>query len=624
MFSRIRSRWVIFAHDVAWVPVSVTLAYWLRFNLGAFPPKFIEEYFCFLVIAIPVHAFTFWLFGCYRGIWRFASIPDFLRLAAAVGVGVLVTVLALFMTIRLVDVPRSAIVLYPLLLLAGVGGARVVYRAIRDHGIRPAADMRPRALVLGAGRAGEMLVRDLLRHGPFHPVALLDDDRLKHGKELHGVRVRGRIDDLPQLVRSYDVSIVLIAMPSAGREVMDRIVRLCTDVRVEFRTLPTLQELSHGKADSSQLRPVTVEDLLGRDPIDLDCGRIADFLANRVVTVTGGGGSIGSELCRQIAAHGPRTLLVIDNSEFNLYRIEMELKNRFAGVNVVAVIGDVRDAALMQRLFARHQPSVVFHAAAYKHVPILEENPCQGVLNNVAGTKVIADVAVEAGVERFVLVSTDKTVNPTSVMGATKRVAEIYCQNLGRRTATRFITTRFGNVLGSCGSAIPLFEEQIRSGGPVTVTDPEVTRYFMTTQEAVGLILQATVIGSGGEIFVMDMGKPILIRELVEKMIRLTGKVPQRDIEVVYTGLRPGEKLHEELFYKNENLVPTQHPKLLQASSFPVDWSALSLGLAELTRAAEDGNTILTIDRLRELVPEFATRTDWSHHARAPHLRVIQ
>src|SRR5690606_16573666 len=324
-----RNRWVIFGHDLLWVPVAITLAYSIRFNLGWMPASSEPMFWRFLAFAIPVHAFTFWRFGCYRGLWRFASVPDLRRIVAAVGTGLFLTLLALFVFYRLEGVPRSVMLLYPILLAGGVAGARVLYRAIRDHGLRLNGDSRPRALVVGAGRGGEMLVRDLLRHGPFHPVALLDDDVLKHGKELHGVRVRGRIDDLPQLVRAYDVRIVLIAMPSAGREVMDRIVRLCTDVRVEFRTLPTLQELSHGKADSSQLRPVTVEDLLGRDPIDLDSDRIADFIANRTVAVTGGGGSIGSELCRQIAAHGPRTLLVIDNSEFNLYRIEMELKNRF-------------------------------------------------------------------------------------------------------------------------------------------------------------------------------------------------------------------------------------------------------------------------------------------------------
>lgn len=623
--AKLRNRWVIFAHDVLWVPVAITVAYWIRFNLGSVPQGLLNEYFLFMAVATPAHAISFWLFGCYRGIWRFASIPDLIRITWAVGLGLLATVLALFLVNRLAEIPRSAIVLYPMLLVAAVAGARVAYRAIRDHGVRPALDTRKRALILGAGSAGEALVRELLRQGPFFPAGVLDDDPLKLGQEVHGVRVWGPISDLPRRVHALDIDMVLIAMPSADRDAMNRIVKLCSDAEVEFRTLPTVKALAESQAAVSQLREVTVEDLLGREPILLDNDSIGDFVANRSIMVTGGGGSIGSELCRQVAEYKPALLVIVDNSEFNLFRVELELLARFPGVPLRAVIGDVRDTVLMDRLFARHQPAVVFHAAAYKHVPILEENPCQGVLNNVIGTRIVADAAARHGAERFVLISTDKTVNPTSVMGATKRVAELYCQNLGRNNKTQFVTTRFGNVLGSCGSAIPLFEEQIRTGGPVTVTDPEVTRFFMTVEEAVGLILQASVIGKGGDILVMDMGMPVKISELAEKMIHLSGKTPGRDIEIVYTGLRPGEKLHEELFYEKEQLVPTRHRKLLQASSFPVDWAWLSAGIDELAALASSGNSFATVEQLQQLVPEFSTHLkDWASRTQPPHLRLIQ
>lgn len=623
--SRFRNRWVIFAHDVAWVPLAITLAYWIRFNLGQIPDSLHPLYIFFMSVAVPAHAASFWLFGCYRGVWRFASIPDLMRIARATLLGLFVTLLVLFITVRLADIPRSTMLLYPLLLAGGVGGARVFYRAVVDHGLRSAFDERKRALVVGAGRAGETLVRDLRRQGAFVPVAIVDDNATKWGQELHGVRVRGGCESIPELAQALSIEIVLIAIPSATRETMDRIVALCNEGNVEFRTLPSLEELAEDQAAASSLRPVTVEDLLGRDQITLDDEGIDKLIHNECVFVTGGGGSIGSELSRQVAAHAPRTLVIVDSSEFNLYRVEMELLAKHPGMDLRAVIGDVRNANLVEKLFAHFKPSLVFHAAAYKHVPIVEENPCQGTDNNVFGTRTVADAAVRHETKRFVLVSTDKTVNPTSVMGATKRVAELYCQNLARNSGTQFITTRFGNVLASCGSVVPLFEEQIRKGGPVTVTDPEVTRYFMTIREAVGLILQAALIGNGGEIFVMDMGRPIRIRELAEKMISLAGKVPGRDVQIAYTGLRPGEKLHEELFYATEELLPTSHPKLMQASAFPASWPTILAGLELLERAVQSGNPGEAIERLRELVPEFTMMEPrWAIDTQPPQLRVIR
>lgn len=619
-----RNRWVIFGHDLLWVPIAISLAYSIRFNLGGVPVPLREMYFVFLAFAVPIHAVSFWIFGCYRGVWRFASIPDLLRITWAVGLGLFATLLCLFIFFRLEDIPRSTMLLYPLLLIGGVGGARIAYRAIRD-GLRPAFDSRKRALIVGAGQAGETLIRDLRRNGPFLPAVIVDDDPLKRGQELHGVRVRGTIEELPTLVDAMAINIVLIAIPSATRATMDRVVERCNEAGVEFRTLPSLEELAEEKAEASRLRAVTVEDLLGRDQNALDDEGIDRLIRDKCVMITGGGGSIGSELCRQVSAHHPGTLVIVDNSEFNLYRIELELLAKFPGMQLRAMIGDIRNESLVEKLFARFKPAIVFHAAAYKHVPIVEENPCQGVENNVLGTRIMADAAVRHDVERFVLISTDKTVNPTSVMGATKRVAEIYCQNLGRNSETQFITTRFGNVLASCGSVVPLFEQQIRDGGPVTVTDPDVTRYFMTIQESVGLILQAALIGRGGEIFVMDMGSPIRIRELAEKMIRLAGKVPERDIRITYTGLRRGEKLHEELFYAREELLPTGHPKLMQASSFQADWASILAGMEALEKAVEAGDPQEAVDGLRRLVPEFTVLTPrWALQTTPPHLRVVR
>jgi FlaA1/EpsC-like NDP-sugar epimerase len=460
-----------------------------------------------------------------------------------------------------------------------------------------------RALVVGAGRAGELLIRDLRRHGPFLPVALVDDAQGKQGHEVQGVRVRGRLDDIARLVRAYDVNIVLIAMPSASRQTMDRVVQVCNEVKVPCRTLPALSELADGRVEVSRLRPVTVEDLLGRDPVVLDVRTISDFLRGKRVLVTGGGGSIGAELCRQIARHDPAMLVVMDNSEYNLYCIDQELAAEFPALMFSSALGNVQDKVSVETLFSQVKPEIIFHAAAYKHVPIVEENVADGIRNNIFGTRVVADAALRHRADKFVLISTDKTVNPTNVMGTTKRVAELYCQALNRDESTHFVTTRFGNVLASNGSVVPLFERQIAAGGPVTVTDPDITRYFMTIHEAASLIMQAGAIGRGGEIFVLDMGEPVRIRDLAEKMIQLSGLKPYQDIQIVYTGLRPGEKMHEELFYTREELQGTTHPKLLLASAVPAALPALSAEIDGLQDVVADPDQAKAA--LRALVPEF-------------------
>ena len=597
-------RVLIFFHDIAWIPASIFGALFLRLNLESITPL-LQSIFILTAMAILVHGFTFYAFGCYRGIWRFASIPDLIRLLKSVTSGAILTIAISFVAWRLGYVPRSVLVLYPIFLFGGVTTSRLLYRIFRDRTSLLDADKFSRTIIVGAGKAGEMLVRDLEHSRQFVVTAFVDDDPEKLGHDVRGIRVRGTTNDLTDLIDEFDAQVILVTMPSAPLETMNKIVLLCAERGVQCRTLPSLTELADGRIEVSRLRPVIVEDLLGRLPINLDDTTISGYLKGRRILVTGGGGSIGSELCRQISQHNPDLLVVLDSCEYNLYRIDQALSTHGRSLVFTSMLGDVRDERTIESFFARVKPQVVFHAAAYKHVPMVEDNVIEGVRNNVFGTRIVASAALRHGAEKFVLISTDKTVNPTNVMGATKRVAEIYCQALGYSGKTQFVTTRFGNVLASDGSVVPLFERQIAAGGPVTITHPDMTRYFMTIPEAASLILQAGVIGKGGEIFVLDMGKPVLIRELAEKMIMLSGLQPGRDIRIVCTGLRPGEKMREELFYEKEELQSTSHPKLLLASSIPAELAAVCKGLEMLEKAVEksdvDGVRVL----LKSLVPEF-------------------
>jgi len=624
-----KNRWFIFAHDLAWVPLSVVLTYLISWNFAIPPQVSFDRGVLLALVALPVHTATFTVFGCYRGIWRYASIPDLIRLVGAVISGALLVSLIMHPLADVDPIPAARLVLYPMILLFGTGGSRVLYRYLLEVAARADNREARRTLIVGAGRAGEMLVRDIARAGaPFEVVGLVDDDYAKQGYELQGVRVIGRVPDLKTLIDRREVKVVLVAMPSAPRGVMEMVVQACADRGVECRTLPSLLELADGQIEVSRLRAVTIEDLLGRDPVELDRSAIGAFLRGRTVLVTGGGGSIGSELCRQVLAHEPERLVIVELSEFNLYEIERELSGRFPRTKIKPVLGDVKNAAKMDRVFEAYKPQVVFHAAAYKHVPMIEFNPVEGILNNVRGTRAVADLAVKHGVAAFILVSTDKTVNPTNVMGATKRVAEIYCQSFKGRVGTRFVTTRFGNVLGSAGSVVPLFNEQIAKGGPVTVTHQDITRYFMTIPEASGLILQAGAMGHGGEIFVLDMGKPVRIVDLARRMIQLSGYQPEIDIAIKITGLRPGEKMHEELFYEKEPLLGTQHPKLLLAASIPFEQHKLEAEIQAMLDAADAGDAMRAVDCLKELIPEFKSNVIASEREEmvrsSPNLRVVK
>jgi len=610
MFISLRNRWLVIAHDLLWIPLAIWMAFWLRFNLGEVPSYHLNPLHLLITISMPLQLLVFWYFGLYRGVWRFASIPDLLRITKAVAVGVLLSFVIMFAMQRLEGMPRSVLLMYPVILAMGLATPRLFYRWLKDRHLNLKAFEGKRALLIGAGQAGELLVRDLLKSGPYVAVGFLDDAERRQGQEIHGVRVIGRLADLEKMVGSHGVEVVLLAIPSASHHTIQSIAQRCQQINVPCRILPSVAELADGRVEVSRLRPVQIEDLLGRDTVDLDYAGIHQLLAGATVLITGAGGSIGSELCRQILRQKPSQLLLLDHGEFNLYTIDQELKpaGDEQGVAVSTILGDIRDPVRMRWLFDHFRPDIVFNAAAYKHVPLVEENPAEGIKTNVLGTCQLADLAVEFGVKKFVQVSTDKAVNPTNVMGASKRTAEIYCQNLNRRTGTTaFITTRFGNVLGSAGSVVPLFRKQIEAGGPITVTHPDITRYFMTIPEAASLILQAGSMGEGGEIFVLDMGEPVKIVDLAEQMIRLTGLEPGRDIEIRFTGLRPGEKLYEELFHGSEPLAATTHAKIMLSGSREVDWEAMQRGLHTLREACATRDVRLLHRHLKELVPEFAS-----------------
>jgi len=601
----LRNKYTVLLHDLLMIPIAWLGAYWLRFNLEQFSGEFLDTALSTLPLVWIAQATAFWYFGLYRGIWRFASIPDFVRIAKAVVAGVALAAVGIFIINRLEGVPRSVFVLYPGLMVLLLGTPRLFYRWLRDRALYLDTSKK-RVLVVGAGKAGEMLVRDMQQgeSSGNKPVAFVDDDPNKIGREVRGVPVYGNCDGIPELVEKHDIDLILIALTTATSKQLRRIVEKCEATEVPFRSLPRLQDLVSGRVSLKELREVTIEDLLGRDPVQLDWETITKELSGKTVLVTGGGGSIGSELCRQILRLGPKRLVVLDNSEFNLFSIDLELRRANPSMPLVSVLGDVKDCVTIGRLFEQYHPDIVFHAAAYKHVPLLEEQSRSAVTNNALGTQIVADCAVKHGCGEFVLISTDKAVNPTNIMGATKRVAEIYCQSLSKESSTKFITVRFGNVLGSAGSVIPIFRSQISKGGPVTVTHPEIERYFMTIPEASQLILQAGGMGQGGEIYVLDMGEPVKISYLAEKMITLSGKQPGEDVEIVYTGLRPGEKMYEELFHESENLEKTSHPKILKAGSRQVERDDVNAAFVDLEKACNENNETEINRVLLRLVPE--------------------
>ncbi len=542
--------------------------------------------------------------GLYRGVWRFASLPDLIRIIRAALLGTAINMLTL--KVCRMEAPWNVYIINLLLVATLLSGARLLFRWLRDH--RQFITEGKRILVVGAGSAGEGLMRDLYRSSlvsEYLPIAFVDDDASRHGCDVQGVRILGACKDIPQIVAKHNVEMILIAIPTASSRRMREIVGYCEAAKVPFRTLPTLKNITDGVVNINTLREILLEDLLGREQVVYDWSLLKSAIHNKTIFVTGGGGSIGSELCRQIANLAPANLIIVDHSEFNLYAIDMELSKRFPNTKVVAHLASVTDKTEMRKLFLQYNPDMVFHVAAYKHVPLLETHIRASMFNNIVGTRVVADLADKFNIATFVLISTDKAVNPTSVMGATKRGAEIYCQTMNAHSNTRFITVRFGNVLDSAGSVIPLFRQQLLNGGPITVTHPDITRYFMTIPEAAQLILQATMIDTQAEIFVLDMGEPINIRYLAEQMIKLSGKVVDQDIEIEYTGLRPGEKLFEELFHENESIFATTHPKIRQAKVRLYDREELLRIINNIEAACQHNNEMQLLQLLSELVKDY-------------------
>ena len=595
----------VFLHDILMIPAAWYLAYWLRFNLGTIPENSLQVATLMLPVVVLCQSISYFVFGLYRGIWRFASLYDFIRIGKSVYVGALIATLVIFAITGMQHVPRSVIPLYMILLFVLLGGNRALYRSFKDQRMQVSGGKR--VLIIGAGESAQMLARDMLQHaqGEYLPVGMIDDDPDKLNREIHGIKVLGGFEDIPDVTEQQSVDLVVIAIPSLSSARMQSLVSICESTGTEFKTVPRLEDLISGQVTVSSIQEVSIEDLLGREKIELDRALMQAGLSGKVIMVTGGGGSIGTELCRQVAGFAPDALIVFERSEFSLYRIQTELERRYPQLNLVSVLGDVCDRQVVEHVTQHYRPDMIFHAAAYKHVPILQAHPAEAVKNNITGTRIAAEVASQFSCDKFVFISTDKAVNPTSILGATKRTGEIYCEGMNTVSSTRFITVRFGNVLGSDGSVVPLFREQVRAGGPLTVTHPDMTRYFMTIREACQLILQASVVEDEGGIYVLDMGDPVRIDYLAEQMIRLSGKTPGEDIDIQYVGLRPGEKLYEELFYDDESKERTGNDKVFRARHVPADWRKVKQVIARLEQSLVTVEDHEIKRLLAELVPQY-------------------
>ncbi|VFR97113.1 UDP-N-acetylglucosamine 4,6-dehydratase [plant metagenome] len=596
----------VFLFDLAAIIVAWIGAFLIRFNFE-WPVGWEPVIGAGLPVLLIVQMLTCRWVGLYRGMWMFASLPDLRRVLKAVCISTVVVLIFAFMQRDQAALPRSILILYPLLLLLMMGGGRAAWRMWKEYSLygRDGLVQGVPVVVVGAGTAGAMLVRELGRSSEWRVVALVDDDRNKWGLELSGCRVEGGTDRLVEVLENSGARHVILAIPSAKSAVLRRLSDVATSAGASLFTVPALSELMSGRVAINMMRPLSVEDLLGREPVQIDTFHIQTMLHAKRVLVTGAGGSIGSELCRQLVRFGPSQLILLESSEFALYTIEQWFSENRPEIQVVPLAGDVKDMTRMEEIFSLWEPDLVFHAAAYKHVPLMEiANAWQAVRNNVLGTLNVASCAARFGAERFVLISTDKAVNPTNVMGASKRMAEMLCEAMQRvEGKTAFHVVRFGNVLGSAGSVIPKFHAQIARGGPVSVTHPDITRFFMSIPEAAQLVLQAATMGQGGEVFVLEMGEPVRIADLARNMIRLSG-FSEEDVRIEYTGLRPGEKLFEELLADAEETLPTPHEKLRIARSRPVSKTFLDESAAWLKQAGPVSDEAVR-EQLNYWIPEY-------------------
>ena len=600
-------------HDLAVAAFVWFAAYLLRFNF-AIPTEHVQYMLQTILWVVPTQGVVFVVYGLYRGIWRFASVSDLKRILFAVGSAAVLVAALLFMMSTSIVVPRSVLILDPLLLTLFMGGSRFMYRAWKEHSLYGIAQSQGKpTLILGAGEASAALIKDLSRSTQWRVVGLLDDDKSILGRVIFGVKVLGTLESLNEIRKRLGVEHVIVAMPSEHHQKRRFAIDAANNLGLEVLTVPAIDDLMSGKVSVSQIRKVDVEDLLGRDAVTLDNSGLLHLISSHAVMVSGAGGSIGSELCRQILKFNPSVLVCFDISEFALYQLEQELSVLKLTTKLLFMTGDVKNSQRVKNLLEQFQPNVVFHAAAYKHVPLMENgNVWEALSNNVIGTHNLAKACKEAKVEKFVLISTDKAVNPTNVMGASKRLAEMVCQGLQENLlreamGTRFVIVRFGNVLGSSGSVIPKFREQIAKGGPVTITHPEITRYFMSIPEAAQLVLQAGLMGRGGEILVLDMGEPVKIAALAADMIRLSG-LQTDEIKIEYVGLRPGEKLYEELLADDEHTMPTPHEKLRIAQAREVEAAWVSK-LLKWLNGVENANEAIIKNELKLWVEEYSPQT---------------
>ena len=604
--ARLRSSGLRFLSDTGLWTFAAFLAFWVRLDLPL--QQYGSQMLVYSLGLLPVRASLIYAFGLHRQSWHKVGVRDLYVLARAIGFVTLVLYALGFLFYPYSIIPRSVPLIDGTLALLFLGGGRLLTRFYHERVLQEQVrGTSKRVLIVGAGEAGTIIAREMLRHpeAGLEPVGFVDDEPSKQSQRFVGLPVLGRVDNLAKISQDANANEVLIAIPSASGRVVRRIVERAQEAKLQYRIMPGVFEILSGKVSISQIRAVSLEDLLRRDSVKLNLDEISGFLEDRVVLVTGAGGSIGSEIVRQVARYRPKRVILLGRGENSIYQIQQELVRNWPELEQVALIADVRARDKLETVFVRYRPQVVFHAAAHKHVPLMEQSPDEAILNNVGGTKNLCELALEYGVERLVNISTDKAVNPTSVMGASKRVSEMIVEMTSRRARADqvFVSVRFGNVLGSRGSVIPLFQDQIRAGGPVTVTDPEMTRYFMTIPEASQLVLQAAGMGSNGALYVLDMGEPVRILDLARDLIRLSGFEIGKDIEIAFSGLRPGEKLYEELLTAEEGTSASRHEKIFVARKVGLDDVRLERALQQLFEAARTRNNRSIRDTLRDLVP---------------------
>ncbi len=608
LFQRNMPRWIIFFIDLGICLFSLVLAYLVRFNFSI-PQVEITAFPLVFSLVLGIRALTFYISKTYQGIVKYTSSKDSQRIFIVISIGSICFVLINFIFYNFINhkfpIPFSIIIIDYMATTFLMISLRVMFKALYMELTNPNKEKRS-VIIFGAGESGIITKRTLDRDAgtKYKVLGFIDDDKKKQGKKLEGVTIYS-LDKLNELLQNNNVAHLIVSVQNLSPVKKQQVVDICLNYNTKILNVPPVTDWINGELSFKQIKKVQIEELLERDPIQLDKDNIRKELSNKVILVTGAAGSIGAEIVRQVIRFDPKKIILLDQAESPLYDVEMELQDNYQQQSYEVVMGDIRNKERMENVFRTFNPQIIFHAAAYKHVPMIENNPSESILTNVFGTKMLADLAVEFNVEKFVMVSTDKAVNPTNVMGASKRVAEIYAQSLGKKSKTKFITTRFGNVLGSNGSVIPRFRQQIENGGPVTITHPDITRYFMTISEACQLVLEAGAMGKGGEIFIFDMGDSVKIVDLATKMIKLSGLTLDKDIRIIYTGLRPGEKLFEELLADHENTLPTHHKQIMVAKVKEYDFGNVSATITELIDLFDSQDNKLIVKKMKQLVPEF-------------------